>query len=278
MSALLAGKSVAITGAGSGLGRAYALACADHGARVTVNDIDADAVDETCDAIVRSGGRATPHVGSIASWKVAQELIALASDGGGLDGLVANAAINHHALPWLDSEETIRRTTEVNALGVQFVGVHAMRAMLDMGGSIVTATSGARFGIPRMSTYGASKGAVSAMTAAWAVDGRPYGIRVNAVSPLAHTRMSAADDRADRPRLAAPERIAPLIVALLSDGSDGVTGLTFRFDGDELSVYEEPKLESLTPVIARGGQHDAAETVLDCLRAVRPRCDSTSKP
>jgi NAD(P)-dependent dehydrogenase (short-subunit alcohol dehydrogenase family) len=174
---------------------------------------------------------------------------------------VANAAINHHELPWLDSEENIRTTMEVNVLGVQFVGAHAMRAMLDTGGSIVTVTSGARFGIPRMSTYGASKGAVSAMTASWAIDGRPYGIRVNAVSPLAHTRMSASDDRPDRPTLATPDRIAPLIVALLGDDSAGVTGRTFRFDGEELSVYEEPRLRALSQSGDCSG-----EDALDCLR------------
>lgn len=150
---------------------------------------------------------------------------------------------------------------EVNVLGVQFVGAHAMRAMLDTGGSIVTVTSGARFGIPRMSTYGASKGAVSAMTASWAIDGRPYGIRVNAVSPLAHTRMSASDDRPDRPTLATPDRIAPLIVALLGDDSAGVTGRTFRFDGEELSVYEEPRLRALSQSGDCSG-----EDALDCLR------------
>ncbi|MFF0817132.1 SDR family NAD(P)-dependent oxidoreductase [Rhodococcus sp. NPDC003318] len=266
MSALLDGKSVAITGAGSGLGRAYAVACAAHGARVTVNDVDADAVHETCEAIVRSGGAATPHVGSVASWEAARELVVLASGRGGLDGLVANAAINHHELPWLDTEETIRRTMEVNILGVQFVGVHAMRAMLDAGGSVVTVTSGARFGIPRMSTYGASKGAVSAMTSSWAIDGRPYGIRVNAVSPLAHTRMSAADDRPDRPALATPDRIAPLIVALLGDGSAGVTGQTFRFDGDELSVYKDPGLRVLSPRADDGGPCPHEDALLDCLR------------
>ncbi|EME57386.1 short-chain dehydrogenase/reductase SDR [Rhodococcus ruber BKS 20-38] len=265
MRTLLAGKSVVITGGGSGLGRAYAEACAAHGARVTVNDVDVDAVYETCDAIAVSGGVATPHVGSIASWEVAQELIALASREDRLDGVVANAAINHHAPPWGDTEETIRRTMEVNILGVQFVGVHAMRAMLDTGGSIVTVTSGARFGIPRMSTYGASKGAVSAMTASWAIDGRPYGIRVNSVSPLAHTRMSAADDRPDRPALAAPDRIAPLIVVLLSDESDRVTGQTFRFDGDELSVYEEPQPRVLSPNVGDGRPCLDEDAVLRCL-------------
>lgn len=86
MKALIAGKSVAVTGAGSGLGRAYALSCAAHGATVTVNDIDADAVHGTCEAIAASGGVATPHVGSVASWEVARELVALASGGGGLEG------------------------------------------------------------------------------------------------------------------------------------------------------------------------------------------------
>lgn len=246
ISTLLAGKSVVVTGAGRGLGRAYALACAAHGASVVVNDVDASAAYATRESIMRSGGLATAHIGSVARWDTAQELIELAAASGRLDGLVANAAVHHQSLPWLDTEDDITRIVGVNVIGGLFTGIHAMRAMLDRGGSIVTVTSGARFGIPKMSAYGVTKGAVSAMTAVWATEGRPYGIRVNAVSPLAHTRMSAADLRSDRPPLAAPERIAPLVVALLSDQSSDVTGQTFRFDGETLSAYEETRLATLS--------------------------------
>ena len=251
MSPLLAGKSIIVTGAGRGLGAAFALACAAQGACVIVNDIDVAAAHATCDAIAQSGGLAIPHVGSVANWHTARELVEVALSSGRLDGLIANAAVHHQSPPWLDTEESITRIVEVNVLGVQYTGIHAMKSMLDAGGSIVTITSGARFGIPEMSAYGATKGAVSALTAGWAVEGRPYGIRVNAVSPLAQTRMSAEDMRADRPALAPPELIAPLVVALLGDDCAEVTGQTFRFDGRTLSVYGEPLLTTLAGNVSR---------------------------
>ena len=246
MTPLLAGKSVIVTGAGSGLGEAFALACAAQGACVVVNDIDVAAANATCGAIAQSGGLAIPHVGSVACWDTARELVEVAKSSGQLGGLVANAAVHHRSLSWLDTEESITRIVEVNVLGVQYTAIHAMKAMLDVGGSIVTITSGARFGIPEMSAYGATKGAVSALTAGWAVEGHPYGIRVNAVSPLAQTRMSAKDMRSDRPALAPPEHIAPLVVALLGDECAEITGQTFRFDGRTLSVYTDPVLTTLT--------------------------------
>ncbi|QYC40202.1 2-(S)-hydroxypropyl-CoM dehydrogenase [Nonomuraea coxensis DSM 45129] len=188
---LLGGRCVVVTGAGRELGRAYALACAAHGAAVVVN------------------------------------------------------------------EARLRRITEVNVLGVQFAAVHAMRAMVrrGAGGSIVTIVSGARSGIPGMSAYGATKGAVAAMTAGWARDCASAGIRVNAVSPLAETGMAALDTRPDRPALGAPGDVAPVVVALLSDATRGVTGRIVRFDGAELGVYAP---ETLTPVPRRAAGDPAA--------------------
>ena len=86
------------------------------------------------------------------------------------------------------------------------------------------------------------------MTAGWALDGAPHGIRVNAITPLAETDMATGDTRADRPPLGAPEDVAPAVVALLSDATTGVTGRIVRFDGTRLSVYTA---ERVTPVPVR---------------------------
>ncbi|MET8990251.1 SDR family oxidoreductase [Nonomuraea wenchangensis] len=245
---LLDGRCVVVTGAGRGLGRAYALACAAHGAAVVVNDVDGAAAHAVAAEIAAAGGHAVAEPGSAGSWEVAARLAGTAElEFGRLDGLVANAGITHHGPPWKEDEARLRRITEVNVLGVQFAAVHAMRAMVrrGAGGSIVTVVSGARFGIPGMSAYGATKGAVAAMTAGWARDCASAGIRVNAVSPLAETGMAALDTRPDRPALGSPGDVAPVVVALLSDATRGVTGRIVRFDGADLGVYAP---ETLTPV------------------------------
>jgi len=237
---LLAGQSIVVTGAGRGLGRAYALACAAHGAAVVVNDVSPAAAGAVADAIRAGSGRAVAVPGSVASWSTAASLVDSAvREFGRLDGLVANAGITHHAAPWDEDEQSLRRIVETNVLGTQFCATHAMRAMASAGagGSIVTVVSGARLGIAGMSAYGATKGAVAAMTAAWALEGAPLGIRVNAVSPLAETDMAALDTRPDRPVLGAPEDVAPVVVALLSDVTAHITGRIVRFDGRRLGVY-----------------------------------------
>jgi len=241
---LLAGNAVIVTGAGSGLGRAYALGIAAVGGAVVVGDIDGEGAAATAAVIRDAGGRAVAVEGSVGDWQVAEHLstVALASFGR-LDGLVANAAVTHHAAPWDEDEQALRSIVEVNVLGVQFAARHAMRAMVESsrsgagGGSIVTVVSGAQFGIPGMSAYGATKGAVTAMTANWAHEGAPHGIRVNALSPLGDTAMSRADPRPDRPPLPDPMRIAPVVIALLSSATAPLTGTTVRFDGTMLSTH-----------------------------------------
>lgn len=231
---------VIITGGGAGLGRAYSLACAVAGARVVVNDVDATVANDTVATIRATGGRASAHVGSVASWDFCRALVdGAVRDFGRLDGLVANAAIKHEALPWDETEGNLRRIHDVNVLGVQFCGTHAMRVMAERrGGSIITVVSGARLGIAGMAAYGATKGAVASMTVSWALDAAHVGIRVNAISPLALTAMAVADTRKDRPALGHPDQVAPLVVSLLSDASSGLTGQIFRFDGTQASVYD----------------------------------------
>lgn len=238
----LTGKATIVTGAGRGLGRAYALAIGAAGGAVVVNDVDADGAETTAGEIRSRGGEATAVAGSVGDWDLTRFLVSRCMDEfGKVDGLVNNAGITRHSPPWHETEEDLRAVAEVNILGAQFTARHAMRAMLDQGhgGSIINIISGARIGIPGMSSYGASKGAVASMTSNWAIEGRAYGIRVNAVSPLAQTRMALTDTRKNQPALPSPDRIAPLIVALLTDEMEGITGDLIRFDGTRLGRYTE---------------------------------------
>lgn len=237
---LLDGKAVLVTGAGSGLGRAYALACAAESGRVVVNDVDPAAARAVAAEIAGSGGIAVGIGGSVASWDDSRAMVErCTAEFGSIDGVVANAGVRHEALPWEETEAGLRRLAEINVLGVQFTVAHAMRAMVHSGrgGAVVTIVSGARFGLRGMSAYGASKGAVAAMTENWALEGRPVGIRVNALSPLARTPMSLGDTREERPALPPAEDVAPVVPALLADALGDVTGRIYRFDGRRLGTY-----------------------------------------
>jgi NAD(P)-dependent dehydrogenase (short-subunit alcohol dehydrogenase family) len=243
---LLDGKAVIITGSGGGLGRAYAVHAARAGAAVVVSDVDADAADDAAAELRNLGARAIAVAGSVDDWGVAEQLaMRCVEEFGSLDGLVANAAVKHDAAPWDETEAGLRRIMQVNVLGPQFCAAHAMRAMVESGrgGSIVTVVSGARLGIRGMSAYGASKGAVAAMTANWAVEGAGHGIRVNAVSPLGRTSMALADPRDEAPEFPEPSTVAPVVTALLSPLTAGLTGRIVRFDGTTLGLYSTEVVE-----------------------------------
>lgn len=239
---MLDGRVIIVTGAGRGLGKAYALAAAAEGATVVVNDIDGPEANETVDEIQGSGGKAAAHVGSAAEWPTAEGLIGSTIDQfGQLDGLVNNAGLFDVRDPWDEDEASLRRLFEVNTLGVLFPSVHALRHMVsERRGSIVNITSGSHAGMPQMATYGASKGAVASWTYCTAIDAMPHNVRVNAVSPVGRTRMGDVRGTGPRPDLPLPEHVAPLIVYLLSDLAAGITGQVVRLARGQLSIVEHP--------------------------------------
>ncbi len=239
-------RGVVVTGAGGGLGRAYALAAAAEGARVVVNDIDEAAAQAVVDEIEEAGGAAIAHAGSVARWETAEALVARCVDAyGRIDGLVNNAGIFHAGPGWDESEGSVRQFVDVNVIGTIFCGVNALRQMVrQRSGSIVNITSGALLGIEGMSLYGATKGAVLSLTYGWALDAREHGVRVNAVSPIAATALSPKWDGGTKGvGEAQPSEIAPVVSYLLSDESADVTGQVIRMNGRTLSLIAPPQLQ-----------------------------------
>ena len=240
---VLDGKAIIVTGAGQGLGRAFALDAAAEGASLVVNDIDGAAAEKVAAEIAGSGGRAVPVVGSVADWDRAGDLVAVClKEHGALDGLVNNAGVLNLTAPWDETETSIRRVVEVNLLGALFVGTHAVRAMVDQGsGSIVNITSSAQLGLSTMGTYGATKGGLASLTYSWSVDLAGYSIRVNAYAPVARTAMADMSpvlppdipDAADN---------AAIVTYFLSDLSDGITGQVVQRRGNRLVVLAHPRL------------------------------------
>lgn len=250
----LAGKAIAITGAGRGLGAAYARHAAELGAAVVVNDLDASAAQDTVSAIVAAGGKAVACPGDVAEWSFGERLAGACVDAfGAIDGLVNNAGILRPALVEELSEADLRRMLDINLVGTISCARAALARMRSQGhGSIVNVASGSQAGDIGLSGYGATKAAVAAFTFSMAMETRGTGIRVNGLSPLAETAMAKQNahllalQSANRDvryvSLPDPAVNAPVLCYLLSDDASGVHGQIVRIAGRQLSLVTHPMI------------------------------------
>jgi len=240
----LNGKVAAVTGAGSGIGRATAVAFAAAGARVVASDVVTASLEETAGLIRAAGGESVTVVTDVAKRTDVDRLVEACLEFGDLDVMVANAGVSLDR-PFLEvTEQDLDTTFAVNLKGVFFCGQAAARAMITAGhgGSIVTVASiyGER-AAEGCSAYCASKGGVRMLTKAMALELGPHGIRVNAVAPgYIRTAMNPMADPEEARRFAAevalgrvegPEVIADVILWLASDGARYVDGQTVFVDG-----------------------------------------------
>jgi NAD(P)-dependent dehydrogenase (short-subunit alcohol dehydrogenase family) len=245
----LAGKVVLFTGAGRGIGEACARYAAERGATVVINDIDIAVAEQVASAISAGAGDAIAMPCDVSDWGAVDGMIAAVVDRyGRLDGLVNNAALFRMAMVEESSPELWDLMLRTNVVGVAACGQRAAQQMVAQGrGSIVNITSGAQCGMEAMSIYGATKAAVASLTYTWAIELAPAGVRVNAVSPRAATRMFEQGQKY-RPLLTGtqapvgptPRMNAPAVAYLLSDLSEGVTGQVVRVEGDSLGLMTHP--------------------------------------
>lgn len=263
---LLEGKAIVITGSGRGIGAACAERAAGLGAHVVINDLDADIAEAQAEKIRTSGGTAISHAADICDWDQSEALIEACVDRfGRIDGLVNNAGL--FAMGRLEEMDRAELTAmlKVNVSGAAYCASHSVRRMLEQGsGSIVNIVSGAQMGIPAMGSYGASKGAIASFTYAWAAELQGTGVRVNAVSPLAATRMveaTVAYQRAhDLPAFEAgqppADTNAPAICFLLSDLSSDINGQILRSEGQQIALVAHPVITH--PIIEREDWNEVA--------------------
>lgn len=256
---LLAGRVIIVTGAGRGIGAAIADHAAAHGATMLVCDIDIDCAEQTASNIRAAGGDAHARLLDVTDQVNVEETVAQAvAEFGSVDGLVNNAG--RFAMASME-DSTIGMWQDMlatNVLGTAICGQAAARHMAARGsGSIVNITSGAQSGMAAMSVYSATKGAVASLTYTWALELGPRGVRVNAVSPMAATRMMDVNHefRAQHPEMGAlpPQPSAtsnaPAVTYLLSDLSSGLNGQVIRVTGGDLGVMTHPSV--VTPVVHR---------------------------
>jgi NAD(P)-dependent dehydrogenase (short-subunit alcohol dehydrogenase family) len=248
----LTGKSVVITGAGQGIGAAYARLCGALGANVLVVDVNPETAEQVSRDIVSAGGRSIAQVRDVGDPVSMDDLAAdCVAEFGGLDGWVNNAGL-YLLQPLEDSDPgMIERTVRVNVLGVIYGTQAAARVMMLQGsGSIVNVTSGSQSGMRHNAVYGATKGAVASLTYGAAMDLAEYGVRVNAISPTAATQMVVEHDKhwarfGIAPTLLtmpAPDNNAAAVAYLLSDRALDVSGQVVRVDAAGLSIVSRPRV------------------------------------
>ncbi|MFC9272600.1 SDR family NAD(P)-dependent oxidoreductase [Streptomyces zhihengii] len=241
-------KTVLVTGAGSGLGRAIALAFATEGASVVAAGRTAPSLDETVGLIEAAGGTATAATADVTDSGQLQNLVRQSvTRFGGLDIAVNNAGILRGTVPVGDlSEEDWDAVLRTNVTGVWLAMKHEIAHMkANGGGSIVNISSnlGAHLRIPNLAAYITSKAAVSALTRAAALDHIHQGIRINAVSPGASAApMSLLPgeteaDRAERVktqnplgRVAEASEVAAAVLYLASPAAGAVVGADLVID------------------------------------------------
>jgi len=244
----LQGKTVLITAAGQGIGRASALACAREGAKVIATDIDG----RLLQGLPSASGSIQTHVLDV---RDGASIAALAQSLSALDGLFNCAGFVHHGTVMDCDEAAWDFSFDLNAKGAWRMLRAFLPGMLDKmaqegtSGSIVNMASMASSlkGFPNRFVYGASKAAVIGMTKAVAADYARVGLRCNALcpgtvdTPSLRARIASAADpvqaekdfiaRQPLGRLATVDDIAPQVVYLLSDESRFVTGQAVLVDG-----------------------------------------------
>lgn len=242
---LLEGKSVVVTGASRGIGRAIALGCARQGADVVVNYRSGPG-GEVVDEIRALGRRAVPAEADVADPETGERLVGTAVDAfGKLDVLVSNAGVcPFHA--FLDMPgEVMRHTTEVNYFGTFYATQAAARQMVAQGhgGAIVAISSiSALVGGEFQSHYTPTKAAMHSLMQSCAISLGPHGIRCNSVfvgtvktdinkEDLTEEKVAYFNKRIPLGRLGEPEDIVGPVVFLASDMANYVTGAGFLADG-----------------------------------------------
>ncbi len=251
------GKVAAVTGAGSGLGRACAVALGAAGAAVVANDVALDGLRETADEVVAAGGQVEVVVGDIRNREDVTKIIAAAhSRFDGLDIMIANAGVSKYVPFEEATEDDLDVVLDTNLRGALLCAQAAIPALrARQGGSIVFISSvQALVTLPGCVAYAAAKAGLIAAARALAVEVGREGIRVNAIAPgVFNTPMLHRDldgmnvDEASGflarveganvlGRIGRPDEIGDVVVFLTSDAASYITGTTIVVDGGYLAV------------------------------------------
>lgn len=271
MGGMLADRVAVVTGAGRGIGRGVALGLAAAGAKVVVNDygVKLDGSEpssgpayDVVKEIEAAGGEAVANADSVAAWDGARHIVDTAIERfGRIDVLVTCAGIIRDRMIFNMTEEEWDAVLAVHLKGTFNCVRHACAHMREQRyGRIVTFSSGAAlFGNPGQTNYGSAKGGISGLTKVAARDLGRYGVTVNAVCPVAGTRMTVTDAylksrelrksqgivREDRGteniEQLDPNDVAPMVVYLASEHAGNVNGQFFLCWGGSVALLSQPR-------------------------------------
>ena len=260
MSKLCEGRIAIVTGAGRGIGREHALSLASHGAKVVVNDLggnidgtggDLSPAEQVVQEIKGMGGEAVANGDSVSSWEGAQRLINTAIEAfGDLHAVINNAGILRDRMLTNMTEEEWDAVINVHLKGTFAPSRWAAaywreqaKAGKPVDGRIINTTSvSGIYGNPGQTNYGAAKAGIAAFTNIAALELARYGVTVNAVAPVALTRMTEglgpAPETDEEREMRSPRWIAPIVTWLASAESSDVTGRVFEASGNVLAIAE----------------------------------------
>lgn len=254
-----------VTGAGRGLGRAYALDLAAHGASVVVNDRDREPAEAVVAEIQAAGGTAVASVESVTTMEGAERIVATATDTfGRIDVMVANAGADRRKPALELTADDWAFTLDIHLYGSIYCSVAAGRAMRAQGGggAIINVASAAFFfGTPTMAPYCVAKGGIYSLIVALSAELAADSISVNGVAPplsktgpaldfidslqtIAGMPAEAVESMKEAAEL--PEHVSPIVVFLATEEGRKLSGQLFTLTNNELSVIMAPSIESVS--------------------------------
>ncbi|MCG3173392.1 MAG: putative short-chain type dehydrogenase/reductase [Myxococcota bacterium] len=252
MGKLLEGKTAIITGAGGGIGKATAIYFAREGARVVVNDLGGDrhgqgrarnAADAVVEEILSFGGEAIANYDTVATLEGAYNMVfAAVSKWGRLDILVNNAGILRDRTFLNMSDDEWKAVLDVHLYGAYYCSKAAARQMrAQNSGAIVNTTSlSGMMGNFGQANYSAAKAGIYGLTRVLAMELERFNIRVNAIAPVAKTRMTEdlPNFKNVSEEILGPQHVAPVTAFLASDWASDINGQVVGVQGGKLFVYK----------------------------------------
>ena len=245
----LDGLSVAVTGAGRGIGRAVALECARLGASVVVADYgvsmdgkdpDSEVANAVVEEITAAGGTAVAVADTVTTMEGGARIVQTAIDTfGRIDGVVCVAGILRERMLFNMSEEEWDAVIETHLKGTFTVFRAAAPIFREQkSGTMIGFTSGAFAGSVAQANYSAAKGGIVSLTRSAAVGMYKYGVTANVIAPVARSRMSGQVPM--ELQMGEPEDVAPMVAWLLGPDARHVTGQIYTVNGGHIAVWDQP--------------------------------------